>query len=154
MDTLTIRPGYGLGSLAFGLSPRDAKRLLGEPSRVLDDREDPGSELWLYDEYGAALGFDRECDHRLASFEILNPAAVLENVRLIGQTEEQAAVTLRGKYAFPIQAMLHEDETLEQLRIPDLNLSVWIESGHVASISWSVLNGENGEPLWPEAAAN
>jgi hypothetical protein len=151
MDLATIKIGFGLGDVPFGLTRVEVRRLLGEPSRILDDSQDPGSELWLYDGHSIALGFEREWSYRLAAFEISTQAAVLEGHRLIGLHMEAAALALKEVFAFPIEAVLSDEETTEQLRLPDLALSIWIEAEFVESISWSVLVGSRGEVLWPDS---
>src|SRR5216684_5488960 len=72
LDLLSIRIGFGLGDVRFGLTRDETTELLGSATAVLPDRDDAESELWLYRGLQFAAGFYREDAYRLSSFEISN----------------------------------------------------------------------------------
>ncbi|MBW3670272.1 MAG: outer membrane protein assembly factor BamE [Acidobacteria bacterium] len=152
MDLTTIRIGRGIGDLPFGLTREQVKELLGEPPRIVHGVEEPDSEIWFYEDRALAVGFEPEYEGRLGSIETYDPRATLNGRTLIGLTIMEVALALKDSFAFPIEAIFGEDEeTPEQLRIPDLSISFWNEGIVIESISLGVIASDSGEVLWPEA---
>jgi hypothetical protein len=147
MTVLTIEPTVGFGEIRFGANRETARRLLGEPSRAIDSSEEQGSEIWLYDGLGVAVYFSGS--GALTAFEIFNREATLRGHQIIGLEVEEAAVLLRREFAFPIEALIDDDEAVEQLRIPELNVSVWVEDDLVSSVSWSDATVPDSAPVPP-----
>lgn len=153
MDLTTIKIGTGIGDLPFGLTREQVKALLGEPPRIVHGVEEPDSEIWFYEDQLLAVGFEPEYGGRLGSIETYDPSATLNGKSLIGRTIMEVALALKDVFAFPIEAVFGDDEeTPEQLRIPDLSISFWNEGIVIESISFGVIESESGEALWPEAA--
>jgi hypothetical protein len=154
MDLRTVKVGVGLGDVRFGINRAEAELLLGTPDEVLRGGQEFSGELWVYQQLGVALGFEREDQFRLGSIEARNRDVTVNGHALIGRTVEEAAAVLRASFSFSIEASLNEDGEPEQLRLPDLAISFWFESGLIESISWSVMTDERKELLWPEASPN
>ena len=146
-DLLSIKIGFGLGDVRFGLTRDETTELLGPATSVVPDSDDAESELWLYRELQFAAGFYREDAHRLSSFEISNPLATLNGERLVGLKVETAAEVLRRWVKFPIELVGSEDSG--QLRVKDLALGLWIADDRIESIGWSVIHGADDQPIWP-----
>jgi hypothetical protein len=137
---LAIVPGVGIGDLKFGASCAEVRRIFGEPSHINEDADPdvrPGCHRWRYDELGLFVAFDPS--GRVDMFEVRNPLARIEGHRIIGQPVEAAAALLRDLYPdLDINAQMIDEDSVEQLRVLDLDLHVWCEGGpHVESVSWA-----------------
>jgi hypothetical protein len=129
-----------MGDLKFGATRADVRRVLGEPSGINENADRdvrPGCHAWTYDDLGVFVAFNPS--GRADIFHVFNPLARLEGHSIIGQPVEVAAALLRDLYPdLDIQAQMNDDESVEQLKIPDLDLHVWCDGGaDVRSVGWA-----------------
>jgi len=135
MTILSIAPAAGFGQLRFGASYEDVRAHLGEASQIIEPAGEPGRQIHVFNDLQLAAGFD--ASGQLDTFEVWNPQATLYGCPIIGLGLEEAALLLREKFSFPIEAQIHDDDDVEQLCIRDLGFGVWFEDQIVTSVSWS-----------------
>lgn len=131
----TISPALGFGEIRFGATCAEARHHFGEPSRIIAPPDEPGRQIWVFNDLGLAAGFD--ASGSLDTFEVFNPVATLHGHQIIGLNVAEAAVLLRREFSFPIEALMQENGVVEQLRIRDLGFGVWVKNEVVTSVSWS-----------------
>jgi hypothetical protein len=151
-----IRPGIGLGDLAFGASQDDVRQFLGEPDDVAEDLLGASASIaWYYWSLGVSAHFDGEDGFRLGTLHVERPDAELFGTKLIDLPEEQVRATLdshdlgEGEY----QIMEFSDHpTLCWLRYESRMLNFWFKQGRLESIQWNHLIGADDQVIWPDQA--
>lgn len=152
-----IQPGIGLGSVKFGMTRDQVEAILGEPgekemfSYTGDD--DDIAELWHYDELELSASFDEEDDWRLVTLSVTGEDYLLEDMPVIGLTQEALRATL---LKMDIDDLEYEDlssaenPSHELIASDDYGLNFWLDNGIVSEIQWipDFLDDENID--WPE----
>jgi hypothetical protein len=145
MALLSIAPAKGFGLLRFGATAETVRSHLGEPTRIIDPPDEPVRQIWLFDSIQLGVGFN--ASGVLETFEVFNPLATLHGHQVIGLRVEEAALLLRREFSFPIEALMNDDGSVEQLRVRDVGFGVWLEDDVVTSVSWSDALGEEDQSL-------
>src|SRR5680860_1281117 len=88
-----IKPGYGLGSLKFGMTREEVQSLLGKPS-FIDKYSHTVSkkdltESWQYDELLLSLSFDEDEDWKLIMISVNDDFYEFEGKSLIGLNQDE-----------------------------------------------------------------
>ncbi|AOW19813.1 hypothetical protein [Urechidicola croceus] len=153
----SIKLGYGLGPLKFGMSRANVKMMLGEPSNIekysYTDDDENLTESWDYDELSLSLSFDEEDNYRLMLISITSPFYELEGKSLIGSTEESVLEHLEalGMDDLELEIMAEDDEFENKLiEIEEKSINFWINDGVVDEIQWSPFFVDDDTVDWPE----
>ncbi|MGA7616200.1 MAG: hypothetical protein WBX15_13580 [Thermoanaerobaculia bacterium] len=149
IDSITIRPGLGVGDLPFGATREETRELFGEADEILVSRSDDSSEIWIYESAALAVRFAAEEDFRFVSCETFSRRAHLNGERIVGLERSEAESALR-RAGIEDAEWIEEEDGRTELRAWEDSLNVWLENDAVESIGWSVLVGPDDEILWPE----
>ena len=145
---MELVPQVGFGDIRLGMLRSEVKRFLGRPDKQSEnDPELPGdSYIWVYQNLGTELAFDRDVEYRLARITVRNPDAVLLERMPIGMAESKLRAAYPG---------VHLDWSGEGLKdyVDDMiDVSLMVEEGRVVSITLSPEYDQAGEhAIWPQA---
>ncbi len=154
-----IIPGVGLGTLKFGMTRDDVKKLVGKPDEVenlpgFEEEVNDELESWHYDEHEFSLVFDADYDWRLVSIAVSDPYFTFHGKNIIGM-DKQETLDLLSNLGIEIsnEEDLSDDENpnLELIESEDAGLMVWFADDEVIEIQILPDVEEDGETLiWPE----
>ena len=96
-----IIPGVGLGTLKFGMTRDEVKKLVGKPDEVenlpgFEEEVNDELESWHYDEHEFSLVFDADYDWRLVSIAVSDPYFTFHGKNIIGM-DKQLRGMMTGK---------------------------------------------------------
>lgn len=143
MNTLIneIKPGFGLGSIEFGLTRDELKKLIGKPSETelynLSDEEGDGSEAWHFDELEMSVSFEEFFDWQLVSIAVSGEEFTLNGEKLIGKDKATVLGILEDMNLGDIE--VDEDAEIDMFSIPELNINFWFEEDELSEIQWGPL---------------
>ncbi len=153
-----IIPGVGLGTLKFGMTRDEVKKLVGKPDEVenlpgFEEEVNDELESWHYDEHEFSLVFDADYDWRLVSIAVSDPYFTFHGKNIIGM-EKQETLDLLSNLGIEIsnEEDLSDDENpnLELIESEDAGLMVWFADDEVIEIQILPDVEEDGETLiWP-----
>lgn len=154
-----IIPGVGLGTLKFGMTRDEVKKLVGKPDEVenlpgFEEEVNDELESWHYDEHEFSLVFDADYDWRLVSIAVSDPYFIFHGKNIIGM-DKQETLDLLSNLGIEIsnEEDLSDDENpnLELIESEDAGLMVWFADDEVIEIQILPDVEEDGETLiWPE----
>lgn len=152
-----IKPGYGLGSLKFGMSRAEVKRMLGEPSFIdkysHTDSDDDLTESWEYDALELSLSFDEDEDWKLMMISVNSDFYQLEGVSLIGLGENELLKKLEavnlGKLNLE-ESSEYDGQNQKVIDIDEKSINFWINDGVLDEIQWSPLFIDDDTIKWPK----
>jgi hypothetical protein len=154
-----IIPGVGLGTLKFGMTRDEVKKLVGKPDEVenlpgFEEEVNDELESWHYDEHEFSLVFDADYDWRLVSIAVSDPYFTFHGKNIIGM-DRQETLDLLNSLGIVIsnEEDLSDDENpnLELIESEDAGLMVWFADDEVIEIQILPDVEEDGETLiWPE----
>ena len=154
-----IIPGVGLGTLKFGMTRDEVKKLVGKPDEVenlpgFEEEVNDELESWHYDEHEFSLVFDADYDWRLVSTAVSDPYFTFHGKNIIGM-DKQETLDLLSNLGIEIsnEEDLSDDENpnLELIESEDAGLMVWFADDEVIEIQILPDVEEDGETLiWPE----
>ncbi|MBK7807489.1 MAG: hypothetical protein WAT37_04790 [Saprospiraceae bacterium] len=154
-----IIPGVGLGTLKFGMTRDEVKKLVGKPDEVenlpgFEEEVNDELESWHYDEHEFSLVFDADYDWRLVSIAVSDPYFTFHGKNIIGM-DKQETLDLLSNLGIEIsnEEDLSDDENpnLELIESEDAGLMVWFADDEVIEIQILPDVEEDGETLiWPE----
>ena len=154
-----IIPGVGLGTLKFGMTRDEVKKLVGKPDEVenlpgCEEEVNDELESWHYDEHEFSLVFDADYDWRLVSIAVSDPYFTFHGKNIIGM-DKQETLDLLSNLGIEIsnEEDLSDDENpnLELIESEDAGLMVWFADDEVIEIQILPDVEEDGETLiWPE----
>ena len=150
--------GKGFDEIRFGMTRQEVKKILGEPDEVdqytSSDEADDNTEAFHYDELELSVSFDELDEWRLGSIAVSSPDALLEGLKLVGDTDENMLEKLSA-----IELGEYEREDVSSPESPDhevisfyeASINFWFENGVVTEIQFGPLwDDENEEVIWPE----
>ena len=154
-----IIPGVGLGTLKFGMTRDEVKKLVGKPDEVenlpgFEEEVNDELESWHYAEHEFSLVFDADYDWRLVSIAVSDPYFTFHGKNIIGM-DKQETLDLLSNLGIEIsnEEDLSDDENpnLELIESEDAGLMVWFADDEVIEIQILPDVEEDGETLiWPE----
>ena len=154
-----IIPGVGLGTLKFGMTRDEVKKLVGKPDEVenlpgFEEEVNDELESWHYDEHEFSLVFDADYDWRLVSIAVSDPYFTFHGKNIIGM-DKQETLDLLSNLGIEIsnEEDLSDDENpnLELIESEDAGLMVWFADDEVIEIQILPDVEEDGETMiWPE----
>jgi hypothetical protein len=154
-----IIPGVGLGTLKFGMTRDDVKKLVGKPDEIenlpgFEEEVNDELESWHYDEHEFSLVFDADYDWRLVSIAVSDPYFTFHGKSIIGM-DKQETLDLLSNLGIEIsnEEDLSDEENpdLELIESEDAGLMVWFANDEVIEIQILPDVEEDGETLiWPE----
>ena len=154
-----IIPGVGLGTLKFGMTRDEVKKLVGKQDEVenlpgFEEEVNDELESWHYDEHEFSLVFDADYDWRLVSIAVSDPYFTFHGKNIIGM-DKQETLGLLSNLGIEIsnEEDLSDDENpnLELIESEDAGLMVWFADDEVIEIQILPDVEEDGETLiWPE----
>lgn len=154
-----IIPGVGLGTLKFGMTRDEVKKLVGKPDEIenlpgFEEEVNDELESWHYDEHEFSLVFDADYDWRLVSIAVSDPYFTFHGKNIIGM-DKQETLDLLSNLGIEIsnEEDLSDEENpdLELIESEDAGLMVWFANDEVIEIQILPDVEEDGETLiWPE----
>jgi len=154
-----ILPGVGLGTLKFGMTRDEVKKLVGKPDEVenlpgFEEEVNDELESWHYDEHEFSLVFDADYDWRLVSIAVSDPYFTFHGKSFIGM-EKQETLDFLSNLGIEIsnEEDLSDEENpdLELIESEDAGLMVWFANDEVIEIQILPDVEEDGETLiWPD----
>jgi hypothetical protein len=154
-----IIPGVGLGTLKFGMTRDEVKKLVGKPDEIenlpgFEEEVNDELESWHYDEHEFSLVFDADYDWKLVSIAVSDPYFTFHGKNIIGM-DKQETLDLLSNLGIEIsnEEDLSDEENpdLELIESEDAGLMVWFANDEVIEIQILPDVEEDGETLiWPE----
>jgi len=154
-----IIPGVGLGTLKFGMTRDEVKKLVGKPDEVenlpgFEEEVNDELESWHYDEHEFSLVFDADYDWRLVSIAVSDPYFTFHGKNIIGM-EKQETLDLLDNLGIEISNEEDlsdaENPNLELIEAEDAGLMIWFADEEVIEIQILPDVEEDGETLiWPQ----
>ncbi|MBN2347283.1 MAG: hypothetical protein JXJ22_00510 [Bacteroidales bacterium] len=143
ITSFEIKPGVGLGSISFGMTRENFKKIAGEPDEIekysFSDKSDDKAETWHYDELEMSVSFEEINNWLLTSIAVSSPDFKLHGKNLIGlsktNVEKEIAKMKLGKLEI-IDISSEESPESELLSIEESSLNFWFENGMLSEIQW------------------
>ncbi|GEM_PF-184704 len=151
-----IEPGFGLGSIKFGMLPSDILEVLGRPNQIevhsySTDKKDL-RENWHYNDYELQLSYGSEDDWRLDLIAINSDYYSLFDLIQIGQSRTNVEKILKDK---KFTNLIYEElSTLDSvdyklITIDELSLNLWFDEGELSEIQWGPKFKDEETIIWP-----
>ena len=150
--------GKGFDEIRFGMTRQEVKEILGEPDEIDEylssEEAEDNTEAYHYDELELSVSFDELDEWRLGSIAVSDPEAVIEGLKLVGNTDDD----LLGKLS-ALDLGEYEREDVSSPESPDhevisfyeASINFWLENGAVTEIQFGPLwDDENEKTIWPE----
>jgi hypothetical protein len=139
-----IEPGKGLGSILFGMTREEVKKITGEPDEIENyqhsDLNDEKSEAWHFDDPEISLAFEEFNNWKLSSIAISSPDFLLEGKKIMGLGKEEVMQSLKKMNLGKIEqedCSSDESPDLYLLSIEDAGLNLWFDENILTEIQWS-----------------
>ena len=152
-----IKPGYGLGSLKFGMGRAEVKLMLGAPSFIdkysHSDSDNDLTESWEYDELELSLSFDEEEDWKLMMISVSANFYELDGVALIGLKEVQLLKKLEAVNLGTLileDCSEHDDDDHKVIEVDEKSINFWLKDGVLDEIQWSPFFIDDDTINWPK----
>lgn len=152
-----IKPGYGLGYLKFGMTRKEVKELIGEPSFIdkyaHSKLDDDFTESWEYDELFLSISFDEAEDWKLMMFSVTSDFYELEEVSLIGVNQLKLMNHLNELNLGEIyleDCSETDDEDQKVIEIDEKSINFWVSKGNLDEIQWSPIFIDDDTIKWPK----
>ena len=152
-----IKPGYGLGSIKFGMTRDEVRLLLGEPSFIdkysHSDSDKDLTESWEYEELYLSISFDQAENWKLMMISVTSDFYELEEVSLIGLSEKKLIDQLDGIDLgdfFIEDCSENDSEDNKVIEIDKKSINFWLTSGVLDEIQWSPIFIDDDTIKWPK----
>lgn len=151
-ENFNIVPGYGVGTLKFGMSREEVEGLLGAPDEKVahndpDDPETGKTATWNYWRKGISVYFEEEDDYRLGCMEVEGGELFIWEENVYGFSKEKIE-NLSARHGFT-ELEVEKDEHDECLSINAAGLNFFFEEDEVISVQAGVLIDDDDECCWP-----
>lgn len=154
----TIQAGQGLGSIKFGITRDELKKLIGEPDEVdsfsHSEDEDDVTEAWHYDMLELSASFDQMESWRLVTLSVSSPKYQFEGRSLIGLERKELIDVLQG---LGLTDLEYEDWSSAEspdhklIASEEAGMNFWLDEGVLSEIQWTPLYDDEQECLlFPE----
>lgn len=154
----TIQAGQGLGSIKFGITRDELKKLIGEPDEVdsfsHSEDEDDVTEAWHYDMLELSASFDQMESWRLVTLSVSSPKYVFEGRSLIGLERKELIDVLQS---LGLTDLEYEDWSSAEspdhklIASEEAGMNFWLDEGVLSEIQWTPLYDDEQECLlFPE----
>jgi hypothetical protein len=88
-----IELGKGFGSIEFGMTREEVKKITGEPDEIEnyqhDEVSDEKAEAWHFDDPEVSLAFEEFNDWKLTSIAVSSEDFFLEGKKIMGLNKEE-----------------------------------------------------------------
>lgn len=152
-----IKLGQGIGSIKFGMTRDQVKKILGEADDVdsysLDNSDTDLSEAWEYDEFQLSLSFDEEDDWKLSTLATASSNYLFKGKKLIGLEQNNLIKELKS---LGIEDLKVEDCSSTEfpdhilIEVESLSLNFWLDDGILEEIQWAPLFDKDECIIWPK----
>lgn len=157
-DLKNIQSGQGLGSIKFGITMEELKKIIGEPDEAdtfsHSDEEEDLTEAWHYDMLELSASFEQQEDWRLVTLSVSSPKYLFNGKSLIGKRREELIDILEE---MGLTELEHEDWSSAEnpdhklIASEEANMNFWLDGGILTEIQWTPLYSEEEECLiFPE----
>lgn len=154
----TIQAGQGLGSIKFGITRDELKKLIGEPDEVdsfsHSEDEDDVTEAWHYDMLELSASFDQMESWRLVTLSVSSPKYLFEGRSLIGLERKELIDVLQS---LGLTDLEYEDWSSAEspdhklIASEEASMNFWLDEGVLSEIQWTPLYSDEQECLlFPE----
>ena len=147
-----IEIGKGLGSIFFGMTRAEIKKITGEPDEIENyqhnEVSDEKAEAWHFDEPEISLAFEEFNDWKLTSIAISSPDFLLEGKKIMGLNREEVIQTLKKLDLGKIEqedCSSDESPDLYLISIEDAGLNLWFDENVLTEIQWSQIWSDDEE---------
>ncbi|MBX2845362.1 MAG: outer membrane protein assembly factor BamE [Saprospiraceae bacterium] len=152
----SIRLGYGLTGIKFGMTKEELQEAMGAPSEkdsFTNEDDSTITEAWHYDEVSLSFTFDEADDFRLGGISVNNDEYRLRDVIAVGMKKEKVLDALDdlnfGPYG--VEDMSNEENPSHELVALDhKSLYLWFDDDHLSEIQWFPAFDDNEEVIWPD----
>jgi hypothetical protein len=141
-----IEIGNGFGSILFGMSREEVKKLTGEPDEIENYQHEgvnnEKSEAWHFDDPEISLAFEEFNDWKLTSIAVSAPDFLLEGKNLMGLGKEEVLQALKKMNLGKIEqedCSSDESPDLYLVSIEDAGLNLWFDENALTEIQWSII---------------
>ncbi|WP_027471691.1 hypothetical protein [Saccharicrinis fermentans] len=150
--------GKGFDEIRFGMTREEVKAILGEPDEIdayaSSEEAEDNTEAYHYDELELSVSFDELDDWRLGSIAVSTSDAVLEGLKLVGNTDDdllaKVSVLDLGEYDRE-DVSSPESPDHEVISFYEASVNFWLENGAVTEIQYGpIWDDEKEEYIWPE----
>lgn len=147
-NATNIEIGQGFGSVKFGMSRDEIKKIAGEPDEIENydhDGEGEKAEAWHYDDPEVSFAFEEFNDWKLTSIAVSAPDFQLKGKKLMGLKVDEVVKILKTLDLGEVEQEDYssaESPDLQLVAIEDAGLNLWFDEGVLTEIQWS--------PLWEE----
>jgi len=139
-----IEPGKGLGSIQFGMTREEVKKITGKPDEIENyqhnDIKGEKAEAWHFDDPEISLAFEEFNDWKLSSIAISSLDFLLEGKKLMGLGKEEVLSMLKKMSLGKIEqedCSSDESPDLYLLSVEDAGLNLWFDENVLTEIQWS-----------------
>lgn len=149
-----IQAGQGLGSIKFGITRDELKKIIGEPDEVDTfshaEDEDDLTEAWHYDMLELSASFDQVEDWRLVTLSVSSPKYQFEGKNLIGLEREELINVLQD---LGLKDLEYEDWSSAEspdhklIASEEAGMNFWLDEGTLSEIQWTPLYSDEQECL-------
>lgn len=85
---MTLRPSIGIDKLIFGFKESEVKNLLGDPDKIIKDKDSENRIIWTFNKEKTRLTFYENEERKLGYIETSNPNLTLNGFLLINSNIE------------------------------------------------------------------
>ncbi len=150
-----IIPGQGVGSLRFGMSRDDVRKLLGKPDEkeVISEEGEDLSEAWHYDELDLSLSFEEVQYWELVTISVSSAHYQLEGNSLVGLERNKLLDLLKNLGLEPPES--EGESTLDHVRheilyAEEIEVDFWMEDDLVSEVQLGPFWSDEETIEWPE----
>ena len=152
-----IKPGFGLGSLKFGMTREEVALTLGEPSFIdkYSHSEEPNdaTESWEYDELELSISFDEAENWKLMMISVTSDFYELEETSLVGLKEKKLLDELDEIDLGHLNLEDCSDSDNEDhkvIEVDEQSINFWLTNGICDEVQWSPLFIDDDTIKWPK----
>lgn len=142
---MNINIGIGYGNILFGMTTEDVVNVLGQPSRIVNARDD-GFE-YIYNSLKIKLFFGYEEDERLYSIEVFNNTATVFSTEFIGMPFEKFKIFMKSNEHSHFE--YDNYDYFFTVFYEELNATFTVEFDEITSLEFSPLFKDDDTILWP-----
>jgi hypothetical protein len=145
-NSKNIEIGKGFGSILFGMSRDEVKKITGDPDEIENyqhgDVNGEKAEAWHFDDPEISLAFEEFNDWKLTSIAVSSPDFLFEGKSIMGLGKEEILQTLKKLDLGKIEqedCSSDESPDLFLVSIEDAGLNLWFDENVLTEIQWSVI---------------
>ena len=145
LDLITINPNEGLGSLKFGMTRQEVKKLVGEPDEIEKSfyASDNGDavDIWHYDKHDFSIIFNKDPKSKLEYIASSSHELVIWDSKLINKSFEEVLEFISqnkcGEYE--IETFSEDGEDFTLLFFPNCEVNFWFDNNILTEIQWNIM---------------